>query len=223
MNTRRDVHGKAKVAVATVSGRAYFLLVNGFRERGIEFLSLMPGEPVPPEVKLVITTEKERARISHDRILVYHGEMDVNTVISEAVKILQGKESYGKIVIGIDPGEAFGFAVVADGKVGETKNCFSPAEVLNEIVAVLKDSKIPATAVSVKIGNGVPVYNDLLAMLDSELPDGVVLEVVSEVGTDRQLNHDEHSRRRRHIAAAIRIAGRAGYVYPRRELNETVS
>ncbi len=199
------------------------MLVNGLRERDIEFLSLMPGEPVPPEVKLVITTEKERDRINHERILIYPDETDVNTVISEAAKILQGKESYGKIVIGVDPGEAFGLAVVADGKVSETKNCFSPAEVLNEIVAVLKNSKIPATAVSVKIGNGVPVYKDLLAMLDSNLPDGVVLEVVNEVGTDRQLNHDEHSRRRRHIAAATRIAGRAGYVYPRGEIHETVS
>jgi hypothetical protein len=43
---------KEKVAVATVSGKAYFLLVNELKERGIEFLSVIPGETVPAEAKL---------------------------------------------------------------------------------------------------------------------------------------------------------------------------
>jgi hypothetical protein len=62
---------KEKVAVATVSGKAYFLLVNELKERDIDFLSIIPGQPVPAEAKVVVTTEKEKPLINHEKILVY--------------------------------------------------------------------------------------------------------------------------------------------------------
>ncbi|HLE75571.1 MAG TPA: hypothetical protein VI864_05955 [Candidatus Bathyarchaeia archaeon] len=212
---------KAKVAVATVSGKTYFLIVNELRERNMDFLSLIPGDPVPTEVKVVITTEKEKHLINHERILVYDSETEPDTVVNEAVKILQGKESYEKIVIGIDPGEVFGLAVIADGKVNETENCFSAQEVLNKIEKIMKDVDVSSTVVSVKIGNGVPSYKDLLETLDSALPLEVVLEVVSEAGTDRHIDEKKHRRGLRDIVSAIRIAGRAGHVYPRRKTDES--
>jgi hypothetical protein len=212
---------KAKVAVATVSGKAYFLIVNGLRERNMAFLSLIPGDSVPTEVKVVITTEKEKHLINHERILVYDSETESDTVVNEVVKILQGKESYEKIVIGIDPGEVFGLAVLADGRVNETENCFSVQEVLNKIKNIIKDIDVSSTVVSVRIGNGVPAYKDLLETLDAALPPEVVLEVVSEAGTNRHINENKHRRGLRDIVSAIRIAGRVGYVYPRRKTDES--
>ena len=212
---------KAKVAVATVSGKAYFLIVNGLRERNMAFLSLIPGDSVPTEVKVVITTEKEKNLINHERILVYDSETEPDTVVNEVVKILQGKESYEKIVIGIDPGEVFGLAVLADGRVNETENCYSVQEVLNKIKNIIKDINVSSTVVSVRIGNGVPAYKDLLETLDATLPPEVVLEVVSEAGTNRHINENKHRRGLRDIVSAIRIAGRVGYVYPRRKTDES--
>jgi hypothetical protein len=211
---------KAEVAVATVSGKAYFLIVNKLKERNITFRSLIPGEPVPTEVKVVITTDQEKDRINHEKTLVYNGETDSETVIKEVVKILQGKEVYEKIVIGIDPGEVFGLAVMADGKVFETENCFSIQEVLDKIRNTIKNVDFSSTAVSIKLGKGVPAYKDLLEALDLALPPEVVLEVVSEAGTSRALNENKHRRGLRDIASAICIAGRAGYVYPRRKTVE---
>jgi len=212
---------KAKVAVATVSGKAYFLIVNGLRERNMAFLSLIPGDSVPTEVKVVITTEKEKHLINHERTLVYDSETEPDTVVNEVVKILQGKESYEKIVIGIDPGEVFGLAVLADGRVNETENCFSVQEVLNKIKNIIKDIDVSSTVVSVRIGNGVPAYKNLLETLDAALPPEVVLEVVSEAGTNRHINENKHRRGLRDIVSAIRIAGRVGYVYPRRKTDES--
>ena len=212
---------KAKVAVATISGKAYFLIVNKLRERDIAFLSLIPGEPVPTEVKAVITTEKEKHLINHEKILVYDSETEPDTIVNEALKILQGKEFYEKIVIGIDPGEVFGLAAIADGRVNETENCFSIQEVLNMIRNIIKSVDSSSTVVSIKIGNGVPAYKDLLETLDSALPLQVVLEVVSEAGTSRSLDEDKHRRGLRDIASAIRIAGRVGYIYPRRKTGES--
>ena len=212
---------KTKVAVATVSGKAYFLIVNGLRERNMAFLSLIPGDSVPTEVKVVITTEKEKHLINHERILVYDSETEPDTVVNEVVKILQGKESYEKIVIGIDPGEVFGLAVLADGRVNETENCFSVQEVLNKIKNIIKDIDVSSTVVSVRIGNGVPAYKGLLETLYDALPPEVVLEVVSEAGTNRHINENKHRRGLRDIVSAICIAGRVGYVYSRRKTDES--
>jgi hypothetical protein len=212
---------KAKVAVATVSGKAYFLIVNKLKERNIPFISLVPGETVPTEVRGVITTAKEKQRISHEKILVYDSETEPDTIVNEAVKILQGKEVYEKIVIGVDPGEMFGLAVIADGKVNETGNCFSIQEALAKISSVIKNVDFSSTAVSIKIGSGVPAYKELLDTLDFALPPKVVLEVVSEAGTNRPLDENKHRRGLRDIASAIRIAGRAGHVYPRRKTVES--
>jgi hypothetical protein len=214
---------KAEVAVATVSGKAYFLIVNKLRERSIAFISLIPGEPVPTDVKVVITTDQEKHRINHEKILVYDGETDSDTVVNEVMKILQGKEVYEKIVIGIDPGEVLGLAVIADGKVFETENCFSIQEVLNKIRNTIKNVDFSSTVVSIKIGKGVPAYKDLLEAFDLALPLEVVLEVVSEAGTNRALNENKHRRGLRDIASAIRIAGRVGYIYSRRKTVEANS
>ena len=212
---------KAKVAVATVSGKAYFLLVNKLKEENISFISLVPGETVPTEVAVVITTEKEKQRINHERVLVYDSETEPDIVASEVKKILQGKEAYEKIVIGIDPGEVFGLAVLADGKVNETGNCFSIQEALTRISSLVKNVDFSSTSVTIKIGSGVPTYKELFDTLDAALPPEVVLEVVSEAGTSRTPSNNKHRRGLRDIASAIRIAGRAGHVYPRRKTNET--
>jgi hypothetical protein len=153
--------------------------------------------------------------------LVYDSETEPDTVVNEVLKILQGKEVYEKIVIGVDPGEVFGLAVIADGKVNETGNCFSIQEVLTKISSVIKDVDFSSTAVSIKIGSGVPTYKELIETLDAALPPEVVLEVVSEAGTNRALNNNKHRRGLRDIASAIRIAGRAGHVYPRRKTGES--
>jgi hypothetical protein len=203
-----------KIAVSTVSGKAYFLLVNELKERGIDFISLVPGETVPAETRVVLTTEKEKPLINHEKILVYDEKETPSIVVNEALRILRGKERYEKIVVGIDPGEVFGFAVVADGRVSETKNCFGTHEVLDELKNIIKMFDT-FTKVVVKIGNGVPVYKELLANLDSELPPQVVLEVVSEAGTDRPARRASHRRGLRDIASAIRIAARTGRVYVR--------
>ena len=61
------------------------------------------------------------------------------------------------------------------------------------------------------------MYKELIKAFDAELPTKVKLELVSEVGTNRSLNHNKHRRGLRDIASAIRIAGRAGHIYPRRK------
>ena len=209
---------KEKVAIVTVDGKAYFLIVNKLREQNMPFISLVPGESVPAEVKAVITTEKEKYLVKNENTLIFTNENELDNLFNEVKRILQGKDAYEKILIGIDPGEAIGLAVIADGKVIEEGNCFSSQEVINSIIKTIRNVNFTVTSVSVKIGNGVPVYKKLVEALDDALPPAVVLEVVSEAGTNLPLKKNTRSRRIRHISSAIRIAGRTGYVIPRRKM-----
>ena len=212
---------KEKVAVATVDGKAYFLIVNELKEQNLPFISIVPGETAPAEVKVVITTEKEKPLVKTDKILIFRSEADLESLEGEIKRILQGKEAYEKIIVGIDPGEATGLAVVADGKVIEEGNCYSSQEVINSTSKVIRNVNFQLTSVTVKIGNGVPIYKDLLEDLDAALPTQVALEVVGEAGTNRPLKENRHSRKIRHISSAIRIAGRVGYLAPRRKTTAT--
>jgi hypothetical protein len=214
---------KERVAIATVHGKAYFLIVNGLREQKIPFISLIPGEPVPPWVRVVITTEQEKGLVKHEKVLVFSSETELDDLINEVKRLLLGKEVFERIVLGVDPGESTGLAVLADGKIIEEGNCYSTQEVINNVSKMLRNVNFSRTAASIKIGNGVPDYRELLEALDKALPPEVTLEVVSEAGTNKSLKENGHSREIRHISSAIRIAGRNGRVVLRRKAIETNS
>jgi len=211
---------RARVAVATVQGRAYFLIVNELKQRKILFISLLPEEPIPVEIRAVITTSKEKNIVNHNKIVVFDPEADSDILGAEMIKILQGKELYENVVIGVDPGDAFGIAVLADGAVIDTENCFSVKETLNKIKNVLRTIDASKSIVTVKVGSGVPIYKELLEALDQGLLSQVRLEIVGEAGTNRYSHEGIRSRELRHIISATRIAGRVGYIYSRRKTIE---
>jgi hypothetical protein len=214
---------KEKVAVATVKGKAYFLIVNELREQGIPFVNLVPGDPLPSEVKVVITTEREKHLVNHEKILILPDDGEMDNFVGEVKRILQGKEAYEKIIAGVDPGGAIGLAIIADGKVIEENNCFSTHELVECIVKTLKNVNFSLTDVSVKIGNGVPIFQEIVENLDNDLPQQVAIEVVNEKGTNQPLKKAGRSRKIRHISSAIRIAARTGYIVPRRKTVATDS
>jgi hypothetical protein len=216
---------KERIAVATVSGKAYYLLVNELKRKNMPFLSLTPMEVIPVEIKVVLTTKEEKHLINHEKILAYQDDVDPEILISEAARLAHGKEYYEKIVIGVDPGEAIGLAVLADGKVIETGSSFSVEETLGKIANILKNlGKNSITTIAVKVGDGVPAYREkLLHTLDNVLPSNITLESVNESGTNRCLSENKHRRGLRDIASAIRIAGRNGHLFPRRKANESSS
>ncbi|MEM3554041.1 MAG: hypothetical protein QW658_03700, partial [Candidatus Bathyarchaeia archaeon] len=132
---------REKVAVATVSGKAYYLIVNELKKANVPFISLTPYEPIPLEIKVVITTEKERPHINHENVLIFKDGMDLQALVNQTLQFIEGKESYEQIVIGVDPGEVLGLAVLADGKVIRTGNCFGINETLNEIENIINSFK----------------------------------------------------------------------------------
>jgi hypothetical protein len=207
--------GKVKVAVATVDGKAYFLIVNALKERNIPFISIIPGQSLPLEVKAAITTEKEKALVEHQKVIVFSNEQHLDEVISETTKVQLGKKTFDRIIIGIDPGEIIGLAAMADGKIIDKENCSGTWEVNRKIKSIIKNLNLQTTEVIIKIGNGVSSYRDIVEDLDILLPLPVVLEIVNEHGTNGS-RRSKRSRLVRHISSASKIAMRSGYIYPRR-------
>ena len=211
---------RAEVAVATVNGKAYFQIVNALKQREIPFLSLNPGDSIPLEVKVVITTPEEKHLTHHDKIVVYDFKTEPSVAESQVIRILHGNQDYESVVIGVDPGEMFGLAVVADGGLIDTENCLSTEETLKKVKSILRTINISNSTVTVKIGSGVPIYKELLVALDEALPPKITLEIVSEAGTNGYARGVKNRRGFRHVISAARIAARSGYVYPRRKQNE---
>ncbi|MCL1966150.1 MAG: hypothetical protein FWF66_04965 [Candidatus Bathyarchaeota archaeon] len=204
---------RVKVAVVTVQGKAYFHIVNLLKEKDIAFFSLMPNESIPAGVKVVITTPEEQYGIVFDKILTFTCEEELDSLMSQVTISLHGKERYERMVIGVDPGEVTGLIVIADGKVLIEANCLSIQETSNKIKSILKNVNLSATKVRVKIGNGVPAYRELIGTLDKALDPKIVLDVVSEVGTNLPIS--KRSRSLRHIISATRISTRVGCIYQR--------
>jgi hypothetical protein len=210
---------RAKIAVATVSGKAYYLLVNELKRKNLLFISLKPTDPVPFEIQVVITTENEQRQITHPNVIVYMEDSDPSEIVAEAARIAEGKTDYEKIVVGIDPGKIFGIAVLGDGKVIETANGSSAEDTFRIARDILK--KTPARVFVVRVGDSAPTYaDDLLRFLDVGLPENVTIEMVSEEGTTRLSTEMPNRKGARDVIAAIKIAGRFGRPIKRSEKSE---
>jgi hypothetical protein len=51
---------------------------------------------------------------------------------------------------------------IADGNVIEEGNCFSTKELITSILKILPNVNFEVTSVSIKIGNGIPFYKEML-------------------------------------------------------------
>ncbi|UCC33271.1 MAG: hypothetical protein JSW53_05755 [Candidatus Bathyarchaeota archaeon] len=211
---------KAKIALATVSGRAYYELVRELKERKEAFLSLTPQDHIPLYIKTVITTEEERDLIRHPNVLLFKDEKGAEAVVEEAIRIANGKQSYDRVIIGIDPGKTFGLAILADGKVLEAVALSSLGETVSATLRIL--NRTPAVASVVRIGDGVPSYTtNLLHLLDAVLPKEIVLETVSEVGTSNFTRATPLWSESKDAISAMKIAERRGVTFQRRRGDET--
>ena len=207
---------KAKIAVATVSGKAYYLIVSELKKKNVSFLSLKPNDDIPLDVKAVITTKKERSKITHQNVLEYEESQKLAEIVDEAIRIVKGKKIYERLVVGVDPGQNFGVAVLGDGNILETEDCTSASETVDTIKNVL--SRTPANHITIRIGNGVPSYTEeLWRNLDDVIPRNIVIESVGEEGTSQCLGETAHRRGKRDVSSAIKIALRQGKILPRRK------
>jgi len=173
---------RTKIAVATVSGKAYYLLVNELNKRRIPFLSLVPGEIIPPSIKVVITTKEESRIVDYPSILIYNPDEEPSAIIDEAIRIIKNKKTYDELVIGVDPGRAFGVAVLGDGNILEKKEGLTLEMAIDWVLTAM--NRHPAKTRKIKIGDGMPeIAEEMASRLQLAIPEDTTIEIVSEAGT----------------------------------------
>ena len=176
------------LGVQTADFSVYYDLVQALRARGIPFLTIAPGDPVPAHVGALVTTPREAQAMEHPGLVPF---TDPEATIDQALRVLDGSGSFRRCVIGVDPGERPGIAVLADGRVRRLHHAPNPEAVRGAIDRVL--ASMPAERFIVRVGNGAPTFRDrilhTLAGLD------VQLELVDEshstpVGTHGNMERD---------------------------------
>lgn len=208
------------IAVATVSGKAYYMIVSELKKRRIGFLSLSPGDAIPLDVRIVITTASERDKIHFPNVLIYDDFPDPEILVEQALLILQGKNRYREVIVGVDPGKRFGIAVTGDGKVLKVLITSNIDETTKSIIKLLEivggDRRI------VRIGNGAREYQIALAeSLDESLPSDVLMESVEEYRTTKASKRSSNWRKDlRDGFSAIEISMRNGKIIKRKEKSE---
>lgn len=199
---------RIQIAIATVQGRVYYEFVKELNRRKLSFLSLKPWDPIPFNIKVVLTSKEESREISHPNILILEEITNPEMIIDEAMLILQGKQQYDKVVIGIDPGDTCGIAILCDDKVLETMTT-TMENASNLVIKNLR--RFPAEKKIVRVGDGNPANTkNLLKTLSLYLAENVTLELVREAGTSRISNKSFNRRILRDSVSAIKIAGRNG-------------
>jgi hypothetical protein len=207
---------KPKIALATVSGKAYYLLVKELKKRKIDFLSLLPKQKIPASVEVVITTNKEKKHVNFRNVLVYFFEDEPNQFLDESLRIIQKKEVYEEIKIGIDPGKTFALAILFDKKIMKKMDNLTFDITIESVLEQL--FKYPSKTRKVKVGSGLPqIAEKILSALDSKLPVDVVLERVEESRTSNISVHGGFRKKINDMESAVIIAERRGSPWRRKK------
>ncbi|MFO7792651.1 MAG: hypothetical protein R6W73_06695 [Candidatus Saliniplasma sp.] len=115
------------IAVATDNFKFYYDVVKELKQRDIPFISISPTDPIPDNIGAVLTTEKEADGIDFHKVIPI--SEDIRKGIRQGLTAISGKESFQQMIVGIDPGEKPGIALLGDGKVLETVYAKSPENV----------------------------------------------------------------------------------------------
>lgn len=186
------------LGVMTSDFAVYYEVVAALRGRGIPFLSLVSGEDVPVSVAAVITTAGEAAGVDHPRVIPF---TSLDATLAAAEVALRGRDRFMRVVVGIDPGDRPGIAVLGDGQVIAMRQARAPDQVGPLVSAILLPLQYDVALV--RIGHGAPsvrdrIINQLLAL-------NLQMELVDETRTTPSA-YKTNEERDVHAAKAIALA-----------------
>lgn len=188
------------VAIITEDFSLFYDLVKELKRAKVPFVSLSFDDAIPSNVGIVLTTLDEAPRIKfHEKLAIGRGA-DFQAMINEAKRRMRGVETYGKLIIGIDPGVRPGFAVVSAGAVLYTTQLARPEDVAETTRSIL--ALYPAKEVVVRVGHGDPTNRNRIINAVHGL--GLHIEIVDEHSTTKRTEFPD-------IKAAINIALSSGH------------
>jgi hypothetical protein len=161
------------IVVATEDFELYHELVTELRDRDLEFTTIEPGEELPAKTSVVLTGDGEREAVDDplDVPIIEAEPADPRSAVEEAIGELSG--DVGRTVVGIDPGEYPGIAVLKGDRVVATYQVEPDA-----VAEIVHDEIEEAEDPLVRIGDGA-------RLIGARIIDAVdaPVELVDETGT----------------------------------------
>lgn len=197
------------IVVATEDFEVYHEVVTELRDRDIQFTTLQPGEELPASATAVVHSSTETG--SPRELPVIEAEPgNPRTAIEEILRVIRGED--GRRVVGIDPGEMPGIAVLSGEMVVATYQV--PPD---DVADIVREETADAPDPVVRIGDGARLIG---ARIVEEL-DSVPVELVDETGTTPYLGTGASERGMSDILAAVNIARMEGDQIENRDVEPT--
>ena len=148
----------------------------------------------------MITSEKEASAITFPNVVI---ASDPEMTVNEAIRILRNGALPQCVVVGIDPGDEPGIAVVANGIVEAVYRV-----PLGQAFGVIERIKQTYSDILVRMGHGARLVSTHLA--NTLVAQGIAVELVDERGTSPHLGKGTGGTAISDIVAAINIAHTQG-------------
>ncbi len=196
------------IVVATADFELYHEVVTALRERGVEFTTVEPSAAVPERATVVVTGHDDDPSVPEDVEVVRVDPGRPRQAVESVLALLRGGD--GRTVVGVDPGDRPGVAVLAGEIVVATFQV--PADQAGDVVrSEVEDAVDPL----VRVGDGARLVG---ARIVDDLPD-VPVELVDESGTTPYLGTG--ARGMGDVLAAVNIARVEGERVEEREIEPT--
>ena len=195
------------IVVATEDFEVYHDIVTELRGRGVEFTTVEPGDDVPERTTVLVTGPDDEVDVPTGVARVVARPDAPRQAVEEVVTLLRGGE--GRTVVGIDPGERPGIAVLVGDMVVATFQV--PAD---RAAAVVQDELEGVTDPLVRIGDGARLVGSRI-IDDIDAP----VELVDESGTTPYLGAG--TRGMGDVLAAVNIAHIEGERIESRDIEPT--
>ncbi len=195
------------IVVATADFEVYHGIVQALRDRSVEFTTVDADGPLPAWASLVIVGPGETIETPADVPVVTASPETPRRAVEDALTRLRGGD--GRTIVGIDPGEKPGIAVLVDDVVVAAFQV--PATEAPEVVArEIEDAVDPL----VRVGDGARLVGTRI-IDDIDAP----VELVDETGTTPYLGSG--ARGMGDVLAATNIARLDGELVESRDIEPT--
>ncbi|MFC7072937.1 hypothetical protein ACFQJ7_13315 [Halovenus rubra] len=197
------------IVVATEDFELYHEIVTELRDRSLSFTTIEPDDEIPANATAIVTSVADPT--PETDIPVITGEPgNPRETVEDVIAVVRGNN--GRTVIGIDPGETPGIAVLSGDMVVATYQV-QPSEVAEIVHEEATDFAEPL----VRIGDGARLIG---ARIIDDIED-VPIELVDETGTTPYLGTGAGERGMADILAAVNIAQMEGKRVESRDVQPT--
>jgi hypothetical protein len=196
------------IVVATDDFELYHGVVTELRGRGVAFTTIEPGDEWPEETAVAVVAAGERVESPDGVDLVQADPERPRRAVETAIDALRGER--GRTVVGIDPGERPGVAVLH----GETVVAAFQVPAADAAEVVRREVEDAADPL-VRIGDGARLVGSRVIDDIEDVP----VELVDETGTTPYLGSG--ARGMGDVLAAANIARREGEAITSRDIEPT--